>query len=300
MKCLSLATVLCLAIFATPALAATPPSPSASFEAGTVHVDQFGDGTPALVLIPGLTDGASVWNDLIARYAPKRRIYALTLPGFGARAPIRSPMLETVAHDIGAFLPKADKPVLIGHSLGGFLAIRLAEEHSELLRGVVAIDGLPVFPGMDKYTADQRAEFASQYSAPIATATPQQFLQGERAAMAYMTKPENLNAVVALSGGADPAATARYMNEMMGADLRPQLGNVKVPLLEVVPFDATLDPVRPFGAIKTTAEKDAYYKSLLAGDPTAKTAVVNDSRHFVMFDQPNALYGIVDDFLKGI
>ena len=59
-------------------------------------------------------------------------------------------MLDTVDRDVAAFLPSANKPVIIGHSLGGFLAIRLAEEHSDLISGAVAIDGLPVFAGWIK------------------------------------------------------------------------------------------------------------------------------------------------------
>ena len=105
-------------------LTALGATPSSSFEAGSVHVDRYGSGSPALVLIPGLTDSAAVWDTTVARYQATYTIYVLTLPGFGGRAPVKAPMLDTVARDIAAFLPSANKPVLIGHSLGGFLAIR--------------------------------------------------------------------------------------------------------------------------------------------------------------------------------
>jgi hypothetical protein len=36
--------------------------PAAGFEAGSVHVDRYGSGDPALVLIPGLTDSSAVWT----------------------------------------------------------------------------------------------------------------------------------------------------------------------------------------------------------------------------------------------
>ena len=38
------------------------------------------------------------------------------------------------------------KPIVIGHSVGGHLALRLAEEHSDLLGGVILVDATPYFP----------------------------------------------------------------------------------------------------------------------------------------------------------
>ena len=68
-----------------------------------------------------------------------------------------------------------NKPVIIGHSLGGFTTIRVAEEHSALIRGAIAVDGLPVFPGMDKAPSAQRQAIASQMSSQMAKTTREQF-----------------------------------------------------------------------------------------------------------------------------
>ena len=271
-----------------------------SFDAGSVHVEQYGNGEPALVLIPGLTDSAAVWQKTIAKFSPTHRIYALTLPGFGGRAPIAAPMLDTVVADIATFLPKAGKPVVIGHSMGGFLAIRLAEEHGDLIRGAIAADGLPVFAGMDTMTAEQRAAATADMRARLAAATPEQFMRGEKNVVAYMTKAQNVDAVAALSQGANPAATATYMQELVRADVRPQLAKITVPLLELAPFDPTLDPYNPSSPIKSAAEKQRYYAGLLAADPTAKVVVIDDSRHFMMYDQPDAFFTAVQNFLAAL
>ena len=284
-------------LFPLSAIAATPVS---SYDVGSVHVDQYGNGKPALVLIPGLTDSAAVWQTAIARYASDHTIYALTLPGFGGRKPIAAPMLDTVDRDVAALLAKAGKPVVIGHSLGGFLAIRLAEEHSDLLAGVIAIDGLPVFPGMDKLPPSTRAAIAATAGGRIADTTPAQFAQGERAQLAYMTKPENVAIAESFSQGADIAATGTYMTEMMSADLRPALARIEVPLLEIGPFDASVDPKNPYVPMATLAQKQAYYQSLLAGDPTARVVMIDDSRHFVMLDRPESLFSVIDAFLAAL
>jgi pimeloyl-ACP methyl ester carboxylesterase len=276
---------------------ASPAATSTAFDAGSVHVDQYGSGSPALVLIPGLTDSGAVWTTAVARYASTHTIYVLTLPGFGGRTPVAAPMLDTVDRDVAAFLPNAGKPVLVGHSMGGSLAIRLAEEHSDLIRGAIAIDGLPVFAGMDKMTAQERADQAARAGARIARATQAQYDAGERQQVSYMTKPANLETALSFGKGANIGATAEYMQELMSADLRPGLSNVTVPLLEIGPFDASIDPLNPYSPTQSVTEKQAYYQQLLAADPAAKVQMVDDSRHFIMLDQPAGLFAAIDAFL---
>jgi pimeloyl-ACP methyl ester carboxylesterase len=274
--------------------------PSSSFDAGSVHVDQYGSGSPALVLIPGLTDSGAVWATTVARYQATHTIYVLTLPGFGGRPPIPPPMFDTVDRDIAAFLPRTNKPVLIGHSLGGFLVIRLAEEHSDLIRGAIAIDGLPVFYGLDSMTPQSRAIVAASIGSKIKQESPAEFERAETQQLGFMTKPSNLQTALGFSTGADIVATGTYMQEMMAADLRPALSKIGVPLLEIGPFDATLDPLNPYNPMKTLQQKQAYYESLFAGDPTAKVVMIDDSRHFIMLDQPEKLFAAIDAFLASL
>jgi pimeloyl-ACP methyl ester carboxylesterase len=287
-------SIVALCILPLQALAATPTS---SFEAGSVHVDRYGSGSPALVLIPGLTDSGAVWDTTVARYQGAHTIYVLTLPGFGGRAPVAAPMLDTVARDIAAFLPQANKPVIVGHSMGGFLAIRLAEEHGDLIRGAIAIDGLPVFAGMDKMTPEARAAAAAAIGGKLARSSPAEFENGEVSQLGYMTKAPNVQTALSFSKGANVAATGTYMQELIAADLRPDLSKITVPLLEIGPFDATLDPNNPYSPTQTLQQKQAYYQSLLAGDPKAQVLMIDGSRHFIMLDQPAKLFSAIDSFL---
>ncbi len=275
-------------------------APSASFDAGSVYVQRYGSGSPALVLLPGLTDSGKVWESTVARYAATHTIYVLTMPGFGGRPKVGAPMLDAVVRDIAAFLPKAGKPVLIGHSMGGILAIRLAEEHSDLISGAIAIDGLPVFPGLDKMTPQARESVAAQTGDRIAALSPSQFATNQATQLSYLTKPANVQTAETFSEGADVAATGEYMRELMSADLRPGLANVRVPLLEIGPFDASVDPENPFTPMPTLAAKQTYYQGLLANDPTAKVVMIDGSRHFIMLDQPAALFSAIDAFLASL
>jgi pimeloyl-ACP methyl ester carboxylesterase len=297
--------------------------PSASFVVGTTHVDKYalrqaqddtvkaqgdtvkaqGDGRPALILIPGLTDSAAVWNATVAQFAPTHTIYALTLAGFGGTKAAPAPLIDKAVADIATLIAQEhlNKPVIIGHSLGGFTAIRVAEEHGDLIRGAIAVDGLPVFPAMDKMTPAQRAAIGEQMNAQLAHITPAAFNAYERSnVVPYLTRKQNVDAVFAAGSSADPAATGQYVREMFAADLRPALASVTVPLLELAPFDSTLDPYNPQSKFTSGAEKLAYYQSLFANDKAAQVQLIENSRHFVMFDQPQAFYAAVSAFLKSL
>ncbi|MDQ6932144.1 MAG: alpha/beta hydrolase, partial [Candidatus Eremiobacteraeota bacterium] len=182
--------------------------------------------------------------------------------------------------------------------MGGHLALRIATEHSAMLRGVVAVDGLPIFPGMDSMSAEQRSAAASKMVAQIkSAATPEQFMYAERTyVVPYLTQAKNVETVTQFSAGADTNATAEYMQEMLNADLRPHLGNITIPVLELAPYDATLDK-NPPASFATAPAKQTYYESLLKNDKTATVKMVQDSRHFIMIDQPDAFYVDVQNFI---
>ena len=307
MKTLIAASALALSTlwFAVPARAALPPplpAPANSFDAGSLHVDVYGTaGKPALVFIPGLTCGPWEWSGEISRFASNYRIYALTLPGFDGRAPISGPLFQTVSADFWSMLAshRIDRPVLVGHSLGGTLAIMLAEQHSNQLGGLVAVDGLPVFPGFEKMTPQQREQAGQRFSAMMAaTSTPAQFEAAEKTYVLpnYLTSASDAEAIAPLVARSDPKASGVWMAQDVSSDTRPALKSITVPFLEIAPYDGTIDS----GTFGTAQAKSAYYASLIAGDPSAKVAVIDHSRHFVMYDQPAQLDAALKTFLQGL
>lgn len=299
------AAALAFAVLAVsmPAQAALPPplpKAASSFDAGSMHVDVYGtEGKRALVFIPGLTCGPWEWAGEIAQLASAYTIYALTLPGFDGQPAIKGPLFQAVSADFWTLLQthSIQKPIVIGHSLGGALAILLAEQHSERLAGVIAVDGLPIFPGFEKLTAEQRAQAGARMSAMIASAsTPQQFeLIEKNYSLPYlMTSAADIAAVAPLTAKSDPQAVAAWAAEDVSTDLRAQLTSISVPLLEIAPFDATLDGK----AFANVDAKRKYYESLLAGDATAQVQVIEPSRHFIMYDQPQQLQATIGAFLQ--
>jgi pimeloyl-ACP methyl ester carboxylesterase len=299
--------LLLTAILATlPALAVVPPPlPSAqqSYDAGSIHIDAYGTaGKPALVFIPGLTCGPWAWSGEINAFANDYRIYALTLPGFDGRAPINRPLFTTVSADFWKWMSQRNviAPVVIGHSLGGTLAFMLAEQHPERLRAAVSVDGLPVFPGTEALTGAARETRAAQMSAPIAASKDQaSFTQAmKQYSLPYLvTSKSDVNAIASLAGRSNPAATAAWTKEDAQLDLRPSLGKITIPFLLVAPYDAQIDA--QYGA-KSAADVVGYYQTLTSGTPKLKVVSIDNSRHFIMYDQPVALHAAIASFLGSL
>jgi pimeloyl-ACP methyl ester carboxylesterase len=104
-----------------------------------------GDG-PAIVLLHGYADSADTWRQTLAVLAREgRRAIAVDLPGFGtadrlAPAPIL-PQLDRFASALSSYAAGPEgRPILaVGNSLGGCVALRLAEHHGDELVGVVGV-----------------------------------------------------------------------------------------------------------------------------------------------------------------
>jgi pimeloyl-ACP methyl ester carboxylesterase len=303
---LSLASIV-PAVAATPAAtAALPAAPAAtsSFDAGTLHVDVYGRGPKNVVLVPGLGSGPWAWYGTIAALTAgggdaRYTIYALTLPGFDGRpATAKTPLFDAFAADFWAMLDAkhVTEPVVIGHSLGGTLAIALAEQHPERLAGIVAVDGLPVFPLLSTATPQKRTAIAAQMAATYAAMTPAAELAGEKSYMASIgtDKPELVDPTAALEATSDPKALAAWVQADLDADLRPNLNRITIPFVEIMPYEPA-DAKPPMNY--TQDQVQAFYQSLIAGAPKATVVVIAPSRHFAMLDQPDAFYAALKRFL---
>lgn len=100
-----------------------------------------GEGSPVL-LVHGLGGAASNWVELAPALARDYRVLAPDLPGHGGSSPLPAvPNLEPYADRLGLVLEReAMAPaVVVGHSLGCVIALRLAMRLPELVRGLVLV-----------------------------------------------------------------------------------------------------------------------------------------------------------------
>ena len=289
-----------------PALGTSRPAPSATMSVGTLTVEKYGSGDPAVILIPGLACGSWVWDGTIRGLMQNHTVYAVTLAGFDGTAPTTGQMLDKADASIQQLIDSEHlvNPIIVGHSLGGFLAIRFAEEHSAELARIVAVDGLPVFPTMAQMSPEQRIANAKQLFEPLRTQTPEQFAAGEESFVSGLVSDQRVAAQVSmLAAKSDANATAEYGEEMFAADLRPGLGSVRVPMLEIVPIPKDLPPGFPDYMRTMTPEELSpsfigYYTALFPGATTVQMVPILYARHFAMLDQPDAFYEALSSFIN--
>ncbi len=268
------------------------------FAAGALAVEQVSDKGPAVILIPGLASGSWVWKDTAERLRGTHSVYLLTLPGFDGRARDANATFESVQRDLLGLIEsrKIAKPVLVGHSLGGTLSLAFATEHSDRIAGVVAVDGLPVFPGTERMIGD-RAPLAANVRAQL-SGTREQFVAAQQAYMRQIGSIDESTArkLAELSSRSDVEATAEFAAQVMALDLRPNLGRIRVPVVEVSPFYAP--DLAAMGIDE--AGKSNYYRMLLSGVEKLDVVSISPARHFVMFDQPEKFAVALDGALNSM
>ncbi len=201
---------------------------AAAFSSTRMSVEVRGTG-PDVILIPGLTNGRSLWNGTVAA-VPGYRYHLVQVAGFAgdpARGNAGGRVVASLAEEIARYIAdnRLVRPALIGHSMGGIVAMMVAARYPARAGRVMAVDILP-----------QPASgfgFAGLQVGPLADA-----LFGS-----LMTTPNGrrtLDNLIARFGGSgiansrsDSAVVAHATRELANTDLRPELPKIKAPLTVV-------------------------------------------------------------------
>lgn len=104
----------------------------------TINYREQGSG-PTVVLIHGFPMNQQVWRDLVEKLGDSLKVVTLDLPGFGKSPGLPAGFsLEDVARTILGWIRERqyDKPVIVGHSLGGYVTLALAGQDPTALAGM--------------------------------------------------------------------------------------------------------------------------------------------------------------------
>lgn len=109
-----------------------------------IHYLAWGDpGRPGIVLVHGGAAHAHWWSHIAPHFADQYRVLALDLSGHGDSGRRSEYRLETWTSEIMAVAADGDvedRPIVVGHSMGGFVSIATAAAHSDDLAGIVILD----------------------------------------------------------------------------------------------------------------------------------------------------------------
>ena len=118
----------------------------------------------------------------------------------------------------------------------------------------------------------------------------------ERTAETLSLSADGRQRVVADGLASDPQVTADATSADFQTDLRPDLAAIRTPALVLYAFDPTLtfpNGMKPTRAMADTITSNAY-KTM----PNVKLIRVDNSRHFIMFDQPQTFADQVETFIR--
>jgi len=263
---------------------------------GSFAVKVVGHGSP-MILIPGLTCGGDVWKTTVEHFENHYECHVLTLAGFAGEPSIAAPMLKTIRNDIAVYIreKKLSRPIIVGHSLGGFLSLWVAATDPALVGPVVSVDGGTFFSAlMDPNITDQTAKANAEATRKLMEVqAAEQFAANNKMFLASMiTESKNVDLIAPTCAKSDPKAVGLAMYELMTTDFRNEVARIKTPVLLI-----------GSGAFIISSEMkrnvQARYEAQVAKVPNHKVLIAEKARHFIMLDDPAFLFSTMDEFLAG-
>ncbi|MCL8300384.1 alpha/beta fold hydrolase [Pseudomonas mosselii] len=280
-------------------LSASPGQPSSPLptDQQRISVQVEGEGRD-VILIPGLASSREVWADLATRLRQDHRLHLVQLAGFAgspavtdSEGKVLAPVAEAIADYIRT--QHIEAPVIIGHSLGGEVALMLGARHPDQVGRLMIVDALPFYTLLiDPLATSETATVqAAAMRSSLLAASPEQSEAMQKASIARLAKTEAVRPGLVSAGiSSDRKTVADAVYELMITDLRPELGRISAPVEVVYAYDA-------FYGVPASSV-DATFRRAYASTPDIHFTRIDESFHFVMLDQPERFASAVAAFLE--
>lgn len=257
-------------------------------------VQRVGTGEP-MILLPGLLSSGDVWTTTVERYKARYDMHVLTLAGFGGGPAPEGAFLPVVRDAVIAYIRESHlkRPIIVGHSLGGFLAFWIASTAPDQVGAVIAVDGVPYLGALMNPTAtpDAARPQAEQLRALYASFTPQQLrAQSQMSLTGMITSPADVERALGWVDRSDARVAGQAVFEMMTTDLRDTVGSISAPVLLVGAAEFAKDEA-------TQQRVRTAYEAQVARVKTRTVTLATTARHFIMLDAPDVLWAAMDAFL---
>jgi pimeloyl-ACP methyl ester carboxylesterase len=255
-----------------------PEAWAAPFASRRIAVTTRGAGRD-VVLIAGLASGPGLWSGVIGTITGYRwhLVHVRGFAGLAADANATGPVVQPVADEIARYIAAAglDRPAIVGHSMGGTLAMMLGLKG--LAGRVMVVDMLPEGAAMVGGTASGMGFLADQLG---------QYFTGTQGGRAYLAQ---MLANMPGARGSDPDVIANALRDLANVDLGPQLPRLTAPM-EVV-YAVGSDAAQANAITRT-------FRAAYAPKRGVRLVPIGPSGHVIMADQPARFNAVLGEFLK--
>jgi pimeloyl-ACP methyl ester carboxylesterase len=262
---------------------------------GVNVVDCGGDGPP-LLFVHGLGGAWQNWLLNMPAFMDSHRVVALDLPGFGESemppGELTIQGMARVVDDVCRQL-ELDSAVVVGNSMGGFVAAELALEFPTRVRRLVLVSAAGVSTeylqrepvvAMARLWAAGTSQFGAQVDAVVRRPRLRRmFFQ------VVVRYPEKLSVPLTyeLARGAGKPGFIPALSSLLGYSFRERLAQIEVPVLIVWGRNDLLVPVG-----------DAERFEELIG-PNARKVIFDDTGHLAMLERPSRFNELLAGFIAG-
>lgn len=198
---------------------------------------------PAVLLIHGFSENGLIWEQQLGALRTQFHVLAPDLPGTGQTPLTASLSIDSMAENMRELLLEngIEKTVVIGHSMGGYVALALAEKYPEMVQGLGLFHSTASPDNEEKKEARRKSiSMIEKYGSYtfIKQTMPNMFSPAYR-----KQHPESIEAYIQLcSQCPQPSLVAYYEAMMQRPDRTTVLSSLKVPALFVIGKDDTAVP----------------------------------------------------------
>ncbi|MCF6269046.1 MAG: alpha/beta hydrolase [Melioribacteraceae bacterium] len=274
-------------------------------KAETISFDSFdatvtGEGNP-IVFIHGYASGKSVWDETVDYLKSDFQCHVIQIAGFAGRDPIKvESFLSKLKDDIAEYIKDNNlkKVIIVGHSMGGFLALWLASEYPDLVSKVVSVDGVPYLSAIvnPDVTPESQMNFAKQsFNYENDFAQRENAITDEQLKQMFITMTiheDKIPVLLEWTKKSDTRTLNQTMFEMMTTDIRENVKNIKVPVLVLGAWIA----YKGYGATKESTLK--LYELQFQNVNNCKITLTNKGKHFIMWDDFEWYSSTIKEFLQ--
>lgn len=252
------------------------------------EVVKTGKGKQAILFIPGFASSGEVWNETKADFEKYFTCYTLTMAGFAGAKPQTNATFYNWKNEIANYIKsnKIEKPIVIGHSMGGGLALAIAADYPELIGKIVVVDALPSLSALmdPSFKAKENNDCSPIVNQMIALSDTQFYDMQKMGITRLVENASKQEMIVAWSVKSDRKTFGEMYCDFSNTDLRNKIATIKCPTLVLLEsYFANFKPA--------IAEQ---YKNL----KTANLQYANKGLHFIMYDDKEWYMEKLTNFIK--